>query len=181
MKTFNLIICLTISLVLLSCKNENKIVEPEIVTLKTISENNENTADIIETEFKDPNTAIVFEAYIKLKNALVNTNNVEAVLSAKALLIALEKVEVAEETTKVVMEIAESKEISAQREAFVLVTASVEKILEGALKSGTVYKQFCPMAFNNTGAYWLSTTREIQNPYFGDKMLKCGRIASEIK
>jgi hypothetical protein len=37
------------------------------------------------------------------------------------------------------------------------------------------------MAFGNTGAHWLSNTKEIQNPYFGDKMLKCGRVDAEIK
>jgi hypothetical protein len=53
--------------------------------------------------------------------------------------------------------------------------------MEGALAAGTIYKQYCPMAFSNTGAYWLSESKEIRNPYFGDKMLKCGRIVSEIK
>jgi hypothetical protein len=36
------------------------------------------------------------------------------------------------------------------------------------------------MAFNNTGGYWLSNSKEIRNPFFGDKMLKCGRIEKEI-
>ncbi len=40
----------------------------------------------------------------------------------------------------------------------------------------TIYQQFCPMAFNDTGAFWLSDKKEIKNPYFGDKMLKCGKI-----
>ena len=37
-----------------------------------------------------------------------------------------------------------------------------------------VYYQFCPMAFDNKGAYWLSSSEEILNPYFGDAMLHCG-------
>ena len=37
-----------------------------------------------------------------------------------------------------------------------------------------VYYQYCPMAFESKGAYWLSSTEEILNPYFGDKMLHCG-------
>ena len=37
-----------------------------------------------------------------------------------------------------------------------------------------IYKQFCPMAFNNEGAYWLSKNENILNPYFGEKMLTCG-------
>ncbi len=40
----------------------------------------------------------------------------------------------------------------------------------------TVYKQYCPMALNDKGAYWLSVNSEIRNPYFGDKMLECGEV-----
>ncbi len=42
--------------------------------------------------------------------------------------------------------------------------------------SETVYKQYCPMALNDKGAYWLSVNKEINNPYFGDKMLECGEV-----
>lgn len=40
--------------------------------------------------------------------------------------------------------------------------------------SSEAYYQYCPMAQDNKGGYWLSQTKEIKNPYFGDKMLKCG-------
>jgi hypothetical protein len=43
-----------------------------------------------------------------------------------------------------------------------------------------VYNQYCPMAFNNKGAKWLSTKPEIRNPYFGDEMLDCGAIEDSI-
>lgn len=35
---------------------------------------------------------------------------------------------------------------------------------------------FCPMAFGNKGAYWLQAHKEIKNPYYGPKMLKCGEV-----
>ncbi|MBK8492015.1 MAG: efflux RND transporter periplasmic adaptor subunit [Saprospirales bacterium] len=44
----------------------------------------------------------------------------------------------------------------------------------------TIYVQHCPMADNNTGADWLSLHEEIRNPYFGDKMLKCGKVTDTI-
>lgn len=31
------------------------------------------------------------------------------------------------------------------------------------------------------GAYWLSEFEEIHNPYFGEKMLKCGEVKKTIK
>ena len=38
------------------------------------------------------------------------------------------------------------------------------------------YYQFCPMADNNKGAYWLSKEETILNPYFGKAMHSCGEI-----
>jgi len=43
-----------------------------------------------------------------------------------------------------------------------------------------LYYQFCPMAKNGTGATWLSNTREIVNPYMGQRMLKCGSTREEL-
>ncbi len=43
----------------------------------------------------------------------------------------------------------------------------------------TVYLEFCPMAFDNKGAFWLSDTKVIKNPYFGDKMPTCGEVKKE--
>lgn len=42
------------------------------------------------------------------------------------------------------------------------------------LNHDTVYYQYCPMALDDKGAYWISETEEIRNPYFGDMMLSCG-------
>ena len=44
----------------------------------------------------------------------------------------------------------------------------------------TFYIQHCPMAFDNEGADWISKEREIRNPYFGDKMMKCGIVQDTI-
>ncbi len=34
----------------------------------------------------------------------------------------------------------------------------------------------CPMAFDNKGADWLQRGEQINNPYFGDMMLRCGSV-----
>ncbi len=44
-----------------------------------------------------------------------------------------------------------------------------------------VYRQFCPMAQNGKGAYWLSDKKSIRNPYFGDQMLTCGETKEVLK
>lgn len=43
------------------------------------------------------------------------------------------------------------------------------------------YLTFCPMAFNNTGAYWLQTEKIIWNSYWGERMLRCGSIEDTLK
>jgi Cu(I)/Ag(I) efflux system membrane fusion protein len=45
----------------------------------------------------------------------------------------------------------------------------------------TLYVQKCPMANSNKGAVWLSTEKEVKNPYYGDTMLTCGSVIEEIK
>jgi Cu(I)/Ag(I) efflux system membrane fusion protein len=49
------------------------------------------------------------------------------------------------------------------------------------LEGRTVYYQFCPMMNNNKGAYWLSETSDIRNPYYGDAMLTCGETKDTLK
>jgi len=44
----------------------------------------------------------------------------------------------------------------------------------------TIYYQFCPMARNGAGAYWLSDIEEIKNPYYGEAMLTCGETKEVI-
>jgi Cu(I)/Ag(I) efflux system membrane fusion protein len=42
--------------------------------------------------------------------------------------------------------------------------------------SETWHVAYCPMAFDNAGAEWLQRGTQINNPYFGDSMLRCGEI-----
>jgi hypothetical protein len=37
------------------------------------------------------------------------------------------------------------------------------------------------MAKDGKGAMWLSETKEIKNPYFGDKMMECGEVNEIIR
>jgi hypothetical protein len=43
-----------------------------------------------------------------------------------------------------------------------------------------VYLDYCPMAFNDQGANWLSNTATIRNPYIPAKMISCGEIKDSI-
>jgi Cu(I)/Ag(I) efflux system membrane fusion protein len=39
-----------------------------------------------------------------------------------------------------------------------------------------LYLQYCPMANDNRGAYWISRDSSIRNPYYGEAMLTCGEV-----
>lgn len=43
-----------------------------------------------------------------------------------------------------------------------------------------LYATYCPMAFDGKGAYWIAETDQIRNPYFGEKMMKCGEVKEEL-
>lgn len=58
-----------------------------------------------------------------------------------------------------------------------MLSESILEVTESfGLEKDKVYKDFCPMAFDNKGAFWLSETEEILNPYFGEAMLSCGEV-----
>ena len=72
----------------------------------------------------------------------------------------------------------EFSSIIAAREVFEAVSVfvlSLEKEF-GHTESRMLYEVFCPMAFDNKGAFWLQTNKKVNNPYFGASMLSCGEV-----
>ncbi len=137
------------------------------------------------------------DAYFHLKDALVLTNDTMAVTSAQLLKMNADSLKFNElQADKSIVEMAKGYQESISAEAEAL---KGEKDIEGKRKSFQVisdnlydlirtvrydkqiiYHQFCPMAFNDQGAYWLSPNSDIKNPYFGKKMLTCGEVKDSI-
>ncbi|WP_179346591.1 DUF3347 domain-containing protein [Winogradskyella ursingii] len=153
---------------LISCKDETK---------KAEKTTDSNTAVTTELAFKDESVEKQFQHYIHLKTALVNSDLAEAKSGAQMLS------ENTDDSTlkELLSKISASNDIEDQRTLFSDVTEKMTAIVNASISSGEVYQQFCPMAFNNEGGYWLSTEEEIRNPYFGDRMLKCGKVTETIK
>ncbi|WP_062058172.1 DUF3347 domain-containing protein [Aquimarina longa] len=181
LRIYNLVIVSVVLCTLLSCKDnttskgEKKDIHSDIEHNKDhVHHNHIKTATV---QFNNAQTGKAFKQYIDIKTALVHTDAQQVKASAKKL------AEITENTMlkTVIDAIIASNDIEEQRRAFVAVTTQMEAMLRGALSSGEVYKQYCPMAFNNEGGYWLSTEKEIRNPYFGDQMLKCGSVSEIIK
>jgi Cu(I)/Ag(I) efflux system membrane fusion protein len=70
--------------------------------------------------------------------------------------------------------------IEEQRKAFGLLGKELSNVVEllGIItpENKTVYLEFCPMADNSKGSFWLSYDKEIANPFFGASMLSCGEV-----
>ncbi|MFZ1728896.1 MAG: DUF3347 domain-containing protein [Bacteroidota bacterium] len=77
--------------------------------------------------------------------------------------------------------IAATRDLEKQRERYSeLSNVLYETMKHYGVEGSTVYWQHCPMAFDDKGANWLSPLKEIRNPYFGSKMLKCGTVKEEL-
>tara|TARA_Y100000815_G_scaffold46663_1_gene38286 strand:- start:364 stop:915 length:552 start_codon:yes stop_codon:yes gene_type:complete len=130
--------------------------------------------------FNDSLVADVYDNYNELKTALVNTDAGAAKSTAANLKTALEEIDGNDALKEQVSTLSNTGDIEQQRELFSQVTAGIKALVEGKIEQGTLYYEYCPMAFNGKGAYWISNDKKIYNPYFGDKMLNCGTVDAEI-
>ncbi|MEZ4848213.1 MAG: DUF3347 domain-containing protein [Bacteroidia bacterium] len=125
----------------------------------------------------------ILDAYLEIKNALVQTDGEVASNGAEKLLTILgeNKDELIEKIRFDAEHIAETKDAGHQRDHFNTLSDNVYALVKKtSANETTVYRQFCPMAMNSKGAYWLSAEKEVNNPYFGDKMLHCGMVKEEL-
>jgi len=68
-----------------------------------------------------------------------------------------------------------------QRIFFGHISSALYGLVKNAgLKNAGIFHEYCPMAFNEKGATWLSDETDIKNPYFGKKMLECGEVTDSL-
>lgn len=73
------------------------------------------------------------------------------------------------------------KDIEAKRKSFQMVSDQLYDLIRTVqYDRAIVYHEFCPMAFNDQGANWLSNSSDIRNPYIPKKMLTCGEVKDSI-
>ncbi len=149
--------------------------------------------DIEANTQKNTSTTPIINAYIQIKNGLVADSENATAKGGTALLTAFSQFDMSNlsgETHKEYMEILESAKENAehivkspighQREHFEVLSTDINDLITLLGTEKTLYQDFCPMANNNKGAYWLSEVKEIKNPYFGAKMMKCGSVKKQI-
>ena len=142
-------------------------------------------------KIQDAKAEAVLADYFMLKDALVGDNTKKAAQAGTKLVATLkafdmsnynkkeqkELADIIEDATEHAEHIAESA-IDHQREHFKTLSKDVTDMVAITGTKNTLYQQFCPMY--DGGSAWLSPNNEVRNPYYGSKMLKCGKVQKEI-
>lgn len=138
--------------------------------------------------------SLVFNDYIALKDALVKEDSKRVVTASNNFLSHLSEIDMEllkgeahkqwmaleNDLRTSAVSISKASSIPSQRDFFKQLSAKLTKALEVFGINETAYLQFCPMADNNQGAYWLSKEKKVINPYFGEAMLTCGEVKQVI-
>ena len=134
--------------------------------------------------------------YLKMKDALVASNTKSTNLESKNFSTALKRVDMNllqgeahinwMEKLNVMQRastaIQDENDLEKQRALFSDLTNTLYDSFKMYTENGLhAYYQYCPMAFDNKGAYWISREEEISNPYFGEQMLRCGETKESLK
>lgn len=156
---------------------------------------NHNERVDVSDDFKSQLNRVV-QKYITLKEALVGDDPVKAKNEASAILETLDRVDMnllpqenvqlhwmglEKRIRSAAGSIASASEITEQRNQFKNLSSDLTSAVNMFGINQKVFNQFCPMADNNNGAYWLSLEEEVRNPYFGSAMHSCGNVAQVIE
>ncbi|ARV05752.1 efflux transporter periplasmic adaptor subunit [Polaribacter sp. SA4-10] len=167
----------------------------ETASLNNEKQSNKNERIKVSVDFQNQ-LKVVFNDYIFLKDALVKDDSKNVIKEAKKLLENLVKVDIKlltdnkahthwmtleKEIKSATNSISKTSNIKEQRNHFKHVSSYITNAIEVFGINEKVYHQFCPMADNNKGAYWLSKEEKVVNPYFGNAMLTCGEVKQIIE
>jgi len=157
----------------------------------------ENEGDKTVKAKADPETVAaldkIVDAYLQLKNALVNDDFAKAKTAAEKLNQQMTRTSMKSfkgkshdvwmsEQVNIQNAIKKMTDMNSARNNLETVSEGILKLLKATNYSArTIYVDFCPMANNNQGAIWLSADKEIKNPYFGSLMMSCGEIQEKIE
>ena len=138
----------------------------------------------------------IVDHYLHVKNALTNDNGREAASGAKAMAVAINKLDkslFSADQKKVFDGIEDDLKdhaehigkngdnIKHQRSHFSMMSEDVYGLVKAFGGGRPLYHDHCPMYNENKGAMWLSEMKEVSNPYFGSEMLTCGIVEEVIK
>lgn len=176
-----------------ACKNDVKKEEANEAIVTEMNDKTEETSNDTSDAQDNSATSEIIDGYLALKNALVDTDSKKAADAGTTLLAAFSSFDMASLSTadhKEYMEIAENaieqtehiveSPMDHQREHFEILSNDISDLIALLGTDKTLYQDFCPMYNKNKGGMWISETKNIRNPYFGDKMMTCGKMQKQI-
>ena len=151
-------------------------------------------APILATKIQEEQLKEVFDSYFAVKDALVKTDGNLAATKAASLLNSINSVKMESltegehvEWMKVMKDlvfdaehISETKDAGHQRDHFTSLSKNMYSVMKVSKQDTPTYYQFCPMANKGKGANWLSKENIVKNPYYGTKMLGCGKVVETL-
>lgn len=140
----------------------------------------------------DAKAEAILGDYFNLKDALVGDDSKKAAIAGSKLAISLkafsaskysaadkkELADIVDDATEHAEHISKSP-IDHQREHFKTLSKDISDLVAITGTKIKLYEQFCPMY--QKGSTWLSKSNEVRNPFYGSKMLTCGKVQRTIQ
>jgi hypothetical protein len=197
----NIILGLMIAATYLTgCNGNNKSTENQKRNETLQIKSTVNKASVLASSVGDAKNTIsikeILNAYLQMKNAFTEDNSTGAATAGKELQTAFKNFDktILTEVQKKTFEDVEADaiehaehiganggNIEHQREHFELLSKDIYDLVKAFGGGQVLYRDFDSMYNKGKGAYWVSETKEIKNPYMGKAMLTSGSVIEEIK
>ena len=184
------IFLLVLPFVLFACNDKDEKAKPVNVPQAALSQS--NNSDGFNKSF-----GLVLNSYYALKDAFVKEDTMAITTTAKKLMQAADSLQLNDlkadasliETAKMnVQNVSDEVKgllgevgIENKRKSFQIITSDMFDLIRVVhYDKEMVYLTHCPMAFDNKGADWLSSTSDIVNPYLPKKLIDCGEVKDSV-
>jgi len=173
-------IALAATLFFAACQSKNKQQETAKQQVDTAASQPIASSNIPKTNDEAINA--LYPHYVSLQKALVAADETQVKEAALLVEEASKQVHGASSLQATATALLMAPSLEEQRAAFAHLSDELINLIKAAgVQNGEFYLAHCPMAANDQGANWISPTKSIQNPYFGNKMLTCGSITETLK
>lgn len=200
MKKIILLISIVTAFAIVSCNSNNQSAKEDHSMM-----NHDSTMPMQDNKIMDENVKMVsatfptidagvstymksmLQNYLGIKNALIDGNSDKAAASSAAMfdsmkgfdksLLTAEQKKIYDDIESDLKEHAEhisKSKLDHQREDFAMMSKDMYDMVKAFGAGTTLYHDHCPMF--KDGSMWLSESKDIRNPYYGEKMMDCGSV-----
>mgnify|MGYP001627396678 CR=1 FL=1 len=134
----------------------------------------------LKDHFIKENDTLITQSTVQLLTDINATDGILGELKADSGIISTAKTYTAGISNELTA-VKQEKDLEERRKSFQVLSEQLYDLIRTVkYDRAVVYHQYCPMAFNDAGAFWLSNSSDIRNPYLPKKMLICGEVKDSI-